>query len=123
MDGRVILTPFVLPQETAKVETRDDVHADLVEVVTPAPERVAAPCPLFARCGGCQYQHAPYEFQVARKVEILREQLRRVGKIDYQGEIDTVSGPAFGVSQPGRSFTSPMDGSGIWRRDRTTWFR
>src|SRR5208283_1942520 len=71
-------------------------HAGLVEVLTPAPERIAPPCPLFTQCGGCQYQHAPYEFQVARKVEILREQLRRVGKIDYQGEIETVSGPAFG---------------------------
>jgi len=96
LDGRVILTPFVLPEETARVESRDDVHAELVEVLTPALERIAPPCPLFARCGGCQYQHAPYEFQVARKIEILREQLRRVGKIDYQGEIETVSGPAYG---------------------------
>jgi 23S rRNA (uracil1939-C5)-methyltransferase len=96
LDGRVILAPFVLPGETARVELRDGVHADLAEVLTPAPERIAPPCPLFAHCGGCQYQHAPYEFQVARKVEILREQLRRVGKIDYQGEIETVSGPAYG---------------------------
>ncbi len=96
LDGRVILAPFVLPGETARVELRDGVHADLAEVLTPAPERIAPPCPLFSHCGGCQYQHAPYEFQVARKVEILREQLRRVGKIDYQGEIETVSGPAYG---------------------------
>ncbi|HEX5431038.1 MAG TPA: class I SAM-dependent RNA methyltransferase, partial [Bryobacteraceae bacterium] len=42
------------------------------------------------------YQHAPYEFQLARKAEILREQLARVGKIDYSGEIEIVSGPPFG---------------------------
>ncbi len=29
-------------------------------------------------------------------MEILREQLRRVGKIDYQGEIETISGPPLG---------------------------
>ena len=62
-------------------------------MLTPSPERVAPPCPLFTRCGGCHYQHAPYEFQLARKVEILREQLRRVGKIEYTGDIDTISGP------------------------------
>jgi 23S rRNA (uracil1939-C5)-methyltransferase len=95
-DGRVILAPFVLPGETASVELRDGVHADLIEVLTRAPERVAPLCPLFTSCGGCQYQHAPYEFQIARKVEILREQLRRVGKIDYPGEIEAVSGPAYG---------------------------
>jgi 23S rRNA (uracil1939-C5)-methyltransferase len=97
IEGRVVFVPFVLPGETAKIDVKEgDIHASLEEVVTPAPERVAPPCPLFTRCGGCHYQHAPYEFQVARKVEILREQLRRVGKIKWEGEIVTISGPALG---------------------------
>ena len=97
IEGRVVFVPFVLPGERAKIALKDaEMHAGLVEIVTPAPERVAAPCPLFTRCGGCHYQHAPYEFQLARKVEILREQLRRVGKIKWEGEISTVSGPALG---------------------------
>jgi 23S rRNA (uracil1939-C5)-methyltransferase len=96
IDGRVVLAPFVLPGELARIEVHEDVHADLIDMLEPSPDRVAAPCPVFSRCGGCHYQHAPYEFQLARKVEILREQLRRVGKIDYQGAIETISGPAFG---------------------------
>jgi 23S rRNA (uracil1939-C5)-methyltransferase len=95
-DGRVVLTPFVLPGELARIESGDDVRAELIEVLEPAPERVAAPCPLFARCGGCHYQHAPYEYQLARKSEILREQLRRVGKLDYQGEVAIISGQPLG---------------------------
>jgi 23S rRNA (uracil1939-C5)-methyltransferase len=93
LDGRVILAPFVLPGETVRLEVGDDIHAGLLEVTAPSPERVQPPCPLFTHCGGCHYQHAPYEFQLARKVEILREQLRRVGKIDYQGDIETIKGP------------------------------
>jgi len=93
LDGRVVLAPFVLPGETARLNVGEDIHAELREVTAPAPERVEPPCPLFTRCGGCQYQHAPYQFQLARKVDILREQLRRVGKIDYAGEIETISGP------------------------------
>ena len=93
LDGRVVLAPFVLPGETARLNAGEDIHADLIEVTAPAPERVEPPCPLFTRCGGCQYQHAPYQYQLARKVDILREQLRRVGKIDYTGEIETISGP------------------------------
>jgi 23S rRNA (uracil1939-C5)-methyltransferase len=92
----VVLVPYVLPGELASIRVGDDVHARLVTVEEPSLDRVAAPCPYFARCGGCHYQHAPYEFQLARKVEILREQLRRVGKIDYQGEIGIISGPALG---------------------------
>jgi 23S rRNA (uracil1939-C5)-methyltransferase len=95
-DGRVVLAPFVLPRELARVEAGDEVRAELIEVLEPSPERVAPPCPVFAKCGGCHYQHAPYEYQLARKSEILREQLRRVGKIDYQGEIAVISGPPLG---------------------------
>ena len=93
LDGRVLLAPFVLPGETARLDVGEDIHAGLLEVTAPASERVEPPCALFTQCGGCQYQHAPYPFQLARKVEILREQLRRVGKIDYAGEIETISGP------------------------------
>ena len=94
--GRVVFAPFVLPGETARLNAGAGVHAQLIEVVGSSPERIAPACPLFTRCGGCHYQHAPYEFQLERKAEILREQLRRVGKIDYTGEIETISGPPFG---------------------------
>jgi 23S rRNA (uracil1939-C5)-methyltransferase len=94
--GRVVLVPGVLPGESVKIDAGKDVHASLVEIVTPAPERVVPPCPLFTICGGCHYQHAPYEYQLARKVEILREQLQRVGKIKFEGEIGVISGPALG---------------------------
>jgi len=100
--GRVVLAPFVLPGETVRLKVDDDIHADLVEVLTASPERVAPPCPLFTRCGGCHYQHAPYAFQLARKVEILREQLRRVGKIEYTADIDTISGPPLGYRNRGQ---------------------
>ncbi|HWB99479.1 MAG TPA: hypothetical protein VG672_22370, partial [Bryobacteraceae bacterium] len=86
LNGQVVLTPFVLPGERVRVEPESGkaglVRTRLREVLAAAPERIAPPCPYFARCGGCHYQHAPYEFELARKVEILREQLRRVGKIE-----------------------------------------
>jgi 23S rRNA (uracil1939-C5)-methyltransferase len=96
IDGRVVLTPFVMPGETARIELGDRVHAELSEVLKPSPERVTPPCPLFEVCGGCHYQHAPYEFQLARKIEILREQLLRVGKIKFEEEIGVISGPPLG---------------------------
>ena len=96
VDGRVVLAPFVLPGETARLNVSEDIHASLIEVTGASAERVPPPCPLFTRCGGCHYQHAPYGFQVARKLDILREQLRRVGKIDYSGAIETIAGPPLG---------------------------
>ena len=96
LDGRVVLTPFVLPGEKVRVRLGGKVHAELLEVTDASGERTAPPCPLFTRCGGCHYQHAPYEFQLARKMEILREQLTRVGKIAFEGEIQVISGPPLG---------------------------
>lgn len=112
--------PNVLPGETVRIDFGKDVHASLVEVLTSAPERVAAPCQLFTICGGCHYQHAPYEYQLARKVEILREQLQRVGKIKFEGEISVISGPPLGIAT-GRSFISLTARSDIWRRARMSW--
>ena len=41
--------------------------------------RVAPRCPHFGVCGGCSYQHADYETQLALKQQILRETLQRGG--------------------------------------------
>jgi 23S rRNA (uracil1939-C5)-methyltransferase len=42
-------------------------------------------------CGGCAYQHSNYEFQLGQKREILLENLRRLGRIHYTGEINVFS--------------------------------
>lgn len=96
VNGRVVLAPFLLPGEEARLAITDDVHASLLEITQPSSFRIEPLCPLFTRCGGCHYQHASADFQLARKVEILREQLRRVGKIEFSGEIQTISGLPFG---------------------------
>ena len=96
MDGRVVMTPFVLPGEEVRAEPVEDrpglVRARVLEVLAPAPERVDPPCPYFTRCGGCHYQHAPYEYQVAAKKAILADQLRRIGKFEPPGEIGVIAG-------------------------------
>ena len=84
------------PGERALVETVREKPGLLwtrpLEILEPSPERVPAPCPYFGRCGGCHYQHAPYDLSAAAKREILIEMLRRVGKIEPPGEIAVVSG-------------------------------
>ena len=95
-----MFTPFVLPGERIVARARQEkpglVRAETLEVVDAAPERVPAPCQYFGRCGGCHYQHAPYEYQLAAKLRILTEELRRLGKIDPPGEIATVSAEPWG---------------------------
>jgi 23S rRNA (uracil1939-C5)-methyltransferase len=92
--GRVVLAPFVLPGEIARVRVDETgFEADLEEVVTPAAGRADPSCPLFERCGGCHYQHALYELELEQKRTILREVLRRVGKLEAPEEIRAIGGP------------------------------
>jgi 23S rRNA (uracil1939-C5)-methyltransferase len=96
LDGKVVLIPFVLPGEVVRAEierAKNDLwRGRLLEVLQPSPARVTPGCPYFQRCGGCQYQHMDYAFQLEQKREILREVLRRVGKIEFAGEIGVISG-------------------------------
>src|SRR5580765_5610667 len=99
LDGRVVFAPFVLPGERIRAKAEQEkpglVRARMLEVLQASPDRVAAPCPVFGVCGGCHYQHAPYEFQIETKARILREELRRLGKIEAPVEILTVSAEPF----------------------------
>ncbi len=96
VDGQVMLIPYVLPRERVSTSL-ERVKTGLLrgrvqEILQPAPERVVPRCEYFRNCGGCHYQHAEYAFQLEQKREILRETLRRLGGLTYEGEIRVVSG-------------------------------
>jgi 23S rRNA (uracil1939-C5)-methyltransferase len=99
-DGATVFVPFVLPGEQVAAEPverkRKFVRAKMERVLDPSPERIAPPCPYFGACGGCDYQHIPYEAQLRFKTEILRETLRRIGRIDWPGEIVAHASPPWG---------------------------
>jgi 23S rRNA (uracil1939-C5)-methyltransferase len=85
-DGRAVFVPFGLPGERVRIrlveEKKNLARAELLEVIGPSPERISAKCKHFGECGGCHYQHMPYEAQLRAKTEIFREQLQRIGKIE-----------------------------------------
>jgi 23S rRNA (uracil1939-C5)-methyltransferase len=100
LGGRVVFAPFVLPGERIRAQAEHEkpglVRARALEVLAPSLERVSAACPVFGRCGGCHYQHAPYEYQLVAKREILAEELRRLGKMEPPADIAIVAGDPWG---------------------------
>jgi 23S rRNA (uracil1939-C5)-methyltransferase len=99
-EGQTVFVPLVLPGEVVSVASaarkKKFVRGRLERVVEASPERVAAPCPHFGRCGGCQYQHIPYDAQIRYKTDILRETLGRIGRVRWDGPIETHASPPFG---------------------------
>jgi tRNA/tmRNA/rRNA uracil-C5-methylase (TrmA/RlmC/RlmD family) len=70
--GRVVFVPFTAPGDRVLVKIsgskKNYAQGELVEVLRPSPSRVKPPCPVFGRCGGCQWQHLPYDLQWKTKV-------------------------------------------------------
>lgn len=87
VDGWVVFVPFALPGETVKARVyRNDKtfsHADLIEVLTPSPDRAKPLCPLFGECGGCQYQHLSYQKQLDWKTRQVRELMKHMAAIEF----------------------------------------
>jgi 23S rRNA (uracil1939-C5)-methyltransferase len=98
-DGRsmAVFVPFVLPGERVDVEIRQEkpgfARGSLAQLIDASPDRVGARCPYFQQCGGCHYQHIPYERQLEFKAEILRETLQRIAKIELRSEIRLHASP------------------------------
>ena len=100
LDGQVILTPFVLPNEKVSLTT-SRVKAGLLrgtvaEIISPSIARITPRCEYFGSCGGCHLQHISYEFQLEQKQKILRETLQRLAGFTYELDIPIVSGEPWG---------------------------
>jgi 23S rRNA (uracil1939-C5)-methyltransferase len=100
LGGRVVMLPFVLPGERVRARvTRargSYLRAEPAAVTQASPHRETPLCRYFGRCGGCHYQHMSYGEELEQKRLVLREVLRRIGKINYEGDIPIVSGEPWG---------------------------
>jgi 23S rRNA (uracil1939-C5)-methyltransferase len=54
----------------------------VLEILKPSADRIKPHCEHFGVCGGCKWQHIPYDMQLAQKNKQVLDQLTRLGKID-----------------------------------------
>jgi 23S rRNA (uracil1939-C5)-methyltransferase len=94
--GKTVFVPHTLPGElvdcTVTEDRRSFARARLIEVIEPAATRMMPGCAYFPACGGCQYQHAAYETQVAIKRSILAETLGRASLPIAEDSIEVLHG-------------------------------
>jgi len=113
----VVFVRHALPGElviarVTEVTTRF-ARADAVEILTPSPDRVPAPCPN-ARpggCGGCDWQHAAPPAQRALKAAVVGQQLRRLAGIDREVVVEPMPGDEGDEASP----ASPAAAGLGWR--------
>ena len=97
-DGQTIFVSLAAPGDGLRVRidrTRGKVaFASIVEIVQPSVERVEPPCPYFGRCGGCDFQQLNYQAQLGAKVEIVRDCLHRIAKIELPDDFQIHASPS-----------------------------
>jgi len=85
LEGQVVFVPFTIQGERWKVRlekvNRNVAWGRGVELISGSPERVEPDCPLYGRCGGCQFRHMTYAEELRAKGRRIADALERVGHV------------------------------------------
>lgn len=82
----VVFVPMTVPGDVVDVQIRSKrrrfMEGTVVRYVKQSPLRVDPRCEHYGVCGGCKWQHLPYEEQLRFKQEQVNDQLTRIGRIE-----------------------------------------
>ncbi len=97
-DDLVVFIPYGAPGDIVDLKITRKKHSfaegQIARMVTPSPLRVEPFCQHFGVCGGCKWQHLPYESQLQYKQQQVVDALERIAKV----EIPTIN-PILGSTE------------------------
>ena len=86
VDDFVIFVPYGAPGDVAdiKIDRKKRSYAEghIERMIRPSELRCKERCAHFGTCGGCRWQHLPYEFQLENKQCQVVDALERIAKVD-----------------------------------------
>lgn len=86
VDDMVVFIPYGAPGDVVniKLDKKKSSYAEahIVDMVKPSPDRVTPACEHFGVCGGCKWQHIPYESQLRYKRDQVVDALTRIAKVE-----------------------------------------
>ena len=93
----VVFVPMAVPGDVVDVQIRNKrrrfMEGTVVRYRKRSPMRVEPCCEHYGVCGGCKWQHLPYEEQLRFKQEQVVDQLSRIGRIELP-EVSPILGSA-----------------------------
>lgn len=97
VDEMVVFVPFAAPGDIVdvKIDKKRKSYAEghIERLVKPSDIRVEPRCEHFTICGGCRWQHLPYDFQLKCKQRQVTDALTRIAKVELP-EITPIKGSA-----------------------------
>ena len=113
--GRRLRVPGTIVGERVRVRyrrrTKREDEGELVEVLAPAPERVAPRCPHFQACGGCDRQHLDPDADLEAKEAGVLAALAAEGVVPERVD-PAIRGPRFGYRRKARLGVRFVPGKG-----------
>lgn len=95
IDEYVVFIPFGAPGDVADVKIdkkkRSYAEGHIERLIKPSELRVAPQCSHFTVCGGCKWQHLPYDLQLECKQKQVSDAMQRIAKIEIP-EISPILG-------------------------------
>lgn len=86
VDDMVVFIPYGAPGDVVNIKLdkkkRSYAEAHIVDMVKPSPDRVTPACEHFGVCGGCKWQHIPYESQLRYKRDQVVDAMTRIAKVE-----------------------------------------
>ncbi len=93
----VVFIPYGAPGDIADVQILRKKHSycegQIARLISPSALRVKPICEHFGVCGGCKWQHLPYESQLQYKRAQVVDALQRIAKVELP-EINPIIGSA-----------------------------
>ncbi|MDD6934415.1 MAG: 23S rRNA (uracil(1939)-C(5))-methyltransferase RlmD [Bacteroidales bacterium] len=82
----VVFVPYGAPGDKCTLQItrkkKNYAEARIVSIEEPSPLRITPKCSHFTTCGGCKWQHIPYEEQLKAKATQVRDAMERLGKVE-----------------------------------------
>ena len=85
VDGMVVFVDYAVPGDVVDIRVlkkkKNYMEGRIEKLVTPSKDRLEPFCSHFGVCGGCRWQHLPYEIQLEAKRQQVEDQLVRIGHL------------------------------------------
>ena len=88
VDNLVVFVPMLIPGDLVDIRVikkrKKYLEGRVVKFHEYSPDRIEPRCIHFGVCGGCKWQHLPYDLQLKFKEKQVRDNLIRIGKVDLK---------------------------------------
>ncbi len=86
VNNLVVFVPMLIPGDVVDIQVikkrKKYMEGRVVRFHEYSPDRIRPLCKHFGVCGGCKWQHLPYDLQLKFKEKQVRDNLTRIGKIE-----------------------------------------